>query len=615
MVKSKRGISIPSSNINLDKDTTRRPSPSEQFDAGRKDTPATPEIGMLGVSGTRELGSFGGISGVSDVAVGVQELPLPGVSIEINPAEQSAKAEVEIGVKQGFGVSFGGEVKRTPTGISVENVSFGVNVLGFGVNAKGKGNESGSLGVSAFGISVDVANDKDGKTSVRLGLSLPGISTGITLAPDGQKEEVIQQPDTPNPNNKMPSDWTPSIPFTPAYSSLKPGLYYVRTVDIGTDGRYWYHDGNGLTYYSVIPPQTGNLREPYINPPEPPTFCVNVTQANINTLQVSPGSIYTDPWKNRIICYSIARSMAPFGTINHVQEDYYRRVVITDDYLGLVPGTVYSHPYDIIGYTTYYNYINNLTTGGFKVFWDFLDWELIRKTNIELIKCGDPEKQIVSANLPNYPQTVKPMNCCDKVEEIYKYLGIAKMKKKFKVAKQFLVPGGKGNEECEDYYALNEALFRMLANGLIINPVSKPLGSEWKNVNATAWAAGVYEMVAEAMSNGDSTQKFEISTIMQQVQMMSAVAELSRKVDFISEVLGVTPDLDTEDLPVCFTIHESHKGFEKKKPKEIDVSKPKTDNEVEKVLGQMLRPSKIPIVKWVFRPDSISIAAALSKLN
>ncbi|MEG3844738.1 hypothetical protein, partial [Microcoleus sp. herbarium14] len=196
-----------------------------------------------------------------------------------------------------------------------------------------------------------------------------------------------------------------------------------------------------------------------------------------------------------------------------------------------------------------------------------------------------------------------------------KYFGIAKMKKKkFKVAKAFLVPGGTGNEECEDYYALGEALFRMLANGLIINPRSTPLGSEWKSVNATAWAGQVYEMVAEAMSNGDTTQKFEISTIMQQVQMMSAVAELSRKVEFMSEVLGVTPDLDTEDLPVCFTIHESHKGFEKKKPKEIDISKPKTDDEVEKVLGKMLQPSRIPIVKWVFKPDSISIAAALNRL-
>ncbi|MCC3422255.1 MAG: hypothetical protein JGK28_31365 [Microcoleus sp. PH2017_07_MST_O_A] len=242
------------------------------------------------------------------------------------------------------------------------------------------------------------------------------------------------------------------------------------------------------------------------------------------------------------------------------------------------------------------------------------DWTLV-SISIKQIREYDavPTQQQVPQNLPNYPQRYKPMNCCDKVEEIYKYLGIAKMKKKFKVAKQFLVPGGNGNEECEDYYALCEALFRMLANGLIINPVSKPLGSEWKNVNATAWASGVYEMVAESMSNGDTTQKYEISSIMQQVQMMSAIAELSRKVDFLSEAIGMTPDLDTEELPVCFTIHEAHKGFGKKQPKQIDISKPKTDNEVEKVLGTMLQPSKIPIVKWVFRPESISIAAALSQ--
>lgn len=223
-----------------------------------------------------------------------------------------------------------------------------------------------------------------------------------------------------------------------------------------------------------------------------------------------------------------------------------------------------------------------------------------------------PTQPFQPPRLPNQPTKVKPMDCCKKVDEIYKYLGIAKLKKeKFKVAKAFLVPGGTGTEDCEDYYQLNQALFRMLANGLIINPVSKPLGSEWKSVNATAWAGQVYEMAAEAMSNGDSSQKYEISMMMQITQLLSIIAEQTRKIEFLSEVLGVEPGLDTEEIPACFTIYEGHKGFDKTQPKRIDTAKAKTDDEVEAILGKMLRPSKIPITKWVFKPESKSIVRLL----
>ncbi|MEZ2278094.1 MAG: hypothetical protein ACBR12_14410 [Microcoleus sp.] len=224
---------------------------------------------------------------------------------------------------------------------------------------------------------------------------------------------------------------------------------------------------------------------------------------------------------------------------------------------------------------------------------------------------GSPPKP-QPPRLPNQPTKIKPMDCCKKVDEIYKYLGIGKLKKeKFKVAKAFLVPGGTGTEDCEDYYQLNQALFRMLANGLIINPVSKPLGSEWKSVNATAWAGQVYEMVAEAMSNGDSSQKYEISMMMQITQLLSIIAEQTRKIEFLSEVLGVEPGLDTEEIPACFTIYEGHKGFDKTQPKRIDTAKAKTDDEVEAILSKMLKPSKIPITKWVFKPESKSIVRLL----
>ena len=214
--------------------------------------------------------------------------------------------------------------------------------------------------------------------------------------------------------------------------------------------------------------------------------------------------------------------------------------------------------------------------------------------------------------LPNYPQYFKRMNCCDKVEEIYKYLGIAKLKRnKFPVSNAFLVPGGNGNDNCFDYYSIMQALFRMLANGLIINPKSKPLGTEWQNVNATAWASAMYEMMAESMSDGNSTQRFEVAAIMQLTQIMATLAENGRKIEFACDAIGIEPIPVSEEIPVCFTIYEGHKGFGKKEPKKINVSKLKTDDDVENALGKMLNPSLIPITAWKFKPGQISINEAL----
>jgi hypothetical protein len=222
--------------------------------------------------------------------------------------------------------------------------------------------------------------------------------------------------------------------------------------------------------------------------------------------------------------------------------------------------------------------------------------------------------QIRPIGLPNYPQTYKKMDCCELTKDIHRYLGIARLKKrKFKVANAMMVPSGTGNSQAEDYYEITEMLIKMLANGLIVNPKTKPLGSDFQHANATAWASQMYEMQSESMSDGNSSQKYEVSAIMQMTQIMSAVAELSRKVDFLQEAIGILPVPKSEELPVCFTIYEGHKGFGKKEPKKIDITKAKTDNQVEKVLATMLQPSLIPIVRWEFSPGSISIAEAINR--
>lgn len=579
------------------------------FDAGSKPSQGTVGLPKLGITGTRELGSIGGITATGDATAYV---PLPtSLQLEINPVEQSVKAGVGFDLGRVLGLEIGGEIKRTPTGgISVENASFGVNVLGFGVSAEGKGSESSKLGVSAFGVSVEVANDKDGKISTRIGFSLPGISTGVTFAPDGEMPGAdtgsgVVAPQT-QPGIAFPAPAAPKG-CNKGYVSYTAKSYLKLRIDSNDPVA-----GYTKTYEDVsIATRESDLKK---NNPDLATLSNSgVEEYLADRLQpctyfflenTKPIRYYRGSSPSNTIEISESASEASGANIMTVTSSYYIRT-----------GETYVANGNIINRSQATFYRERIGVGDDnKTLWS--GWLLGRFTYYYLKCVGDTTPTKMSPiNLPNYPQKYKPMDCCDKIEEIHKYLGIGRFKKnKFKLSNAFLVPGGKGETAIEDYYELTEALFRMLANGLIINPESSPNGTPWKVANASAWAAQMYEMAAESMSDGNSSQKVEIASMMQLTQIMKVLAELTRKVEFVADVLGVTPDIKSEDVPVCFTIYEGHKGFGKKDKKVIDVTAAKTDEQVENTILKMLNPSKIPITKWEFKSDSISIAAALSRL-
>ena len=229
---------------------------------------------------------------------------------------------------------------------------------------------------------------------------------------------------------------------------------------------------------------------------------------------------------------------------------------------------------------------------------------------------AEPRK---SPSTPNQPQEKEPMNCCDKVNEIYKYLGIEKLKRnKFPISNAFLAPSGTGNQDCVDHYEIQQALFRMLANGLILNPKSEPGGTPYQNSNATSWASAMFEMQAESMSDGNQSQKVEVSMMMAISQLTMLVAELTKKVEFIADSIGFDPELTVDYLPICFTIHESHepaKGFDPKKkriPKQIDTKEStKTDDDTEKTISKMLNASVIPITAWKTKRNGLTLVDML----
>ncbi|MEG4855728.1 hypothetical protein QUB10_33325, partial [Microcoleus sp. B5-D4] len=607
--------------------------PSEPSFA-RKDSESTPNSTELGI--TRELGSVAGITVEARAKVDLESLlPAQGISIQRDESNNTLSIGAGLGSTRGkLGVNIGAEMGFNPDGTTtLKSASGGVNVAGFGIEGRAGQGGSGGLALTGFGITIDVAKDEKGGISGGISIRLPGGELGIGFQPNGT--EIVEVP-PPEPYTSPPNSdietftapWTPVYPpkwgketespnpplFPPppsrpapppepvenkickmvvVFSSANHYLYWIKDYRYSGDGSVErgsafveYDDSGKLTGFVGSYKQYYSWEE-YIHYP-PRSFYNNVDNPTL-----VPVPEPSRNWKPSSYFAFVQRQLAGASVVEYWGEE---RAIYgyLESRVSVQPG--WNAIYDTTPHVWYYY---SSSSGG-KLFYKIVaHW------------CGDkPTRKPIQ--LPNYPQQIKPMDCCDKVEEIYKYLGIAKLKKnKFPVSNAFLVPGGKGNDNCIDYYSITQALFRMLANGLIINPKSKPLGSEWQNVNATAWAGQMYEMLAESMSDGNSTQRFEVAAIMQLVQIMSTLAETSRKVEFVADAIGIEPEPVPEELPVCFTVYEKHKGFGKGEPKKLKTSNLKTDEQVEEVLGKMLNPSKIPIVRWQFKPGQISINEAL----
>ncbi|MEG4864496.1 MULTISPECIES: hypothetical protein [unclassified Microcoleus] len=546
---------------------------SNPRDRARADSKPEPSQGyglpFLGITKSDELGALGGVGIRGDVSIYVPvEVP---VQVIFNPVTESVKvaAGFDIGIAK---IKLGVTAQNTDQGGAIQNSSFGVGFLGFGVSAEGTGTESSKLGVSAFGFDVSIANDKDGRISIRIGFGgIPGFEVGVTFTPDGGEIEI-----TPTP--------TPAEPTTgdfPVPSHLVGCDVYRKLVaQVQNQMRRSIPDaGIPLSGYGRIE-KTAFFRN------------INLPYSEYKTYDTSEG----------------------IGRLSFYEATNYKRFFYRGDvfnFLDADKSKVYGKTVNLGREATKAEIDAALAAAPSVLYEEYI---------VEFDYYCDPNQQPFSppstpSPLPNYPQNYKPMNCCDKVDEIYKYLGIGKFKsKKFKLSNAFLVPGGKGNIEIEDYYELTEALFRMLANGLIINPEASPNGTPWKVANASAWAAQMYEMAAESMSDGNSSQKVEIALMMQLAQIMKVLAETVRKVEFLADATGYTPVVNTEEVPICFTIYEGHKGFGKKDKQVIDVSQAKTDEQVENTILKMLNPSKIPITKWEFDPNSISIKKTLDAM-
>lgn len=544
------------------------------------------EGGGINISGEQKLGSTGGIDISGRVRLGTDGLiPKQGLGIEINTTNNSAKITGGLGSAKGkLGAQVGVEIGHDEYGNQeIKSAEVDVNIAGFGAGASVDDEGNVSVSGSVGGIKIEVAKGSDGSQTISLCYSIPGGEICVDFKKPTETPTPIP---TPIPTPTFPNSNNPNN---------------IATIQRCLGGDY-------ELLCSEVPPGTGGSKEKIYR-------LLDALQA-----RDSYNESFYNPEED------IAEANRRYGINKWIKSTISQKYIV---YFGArwiyitSSNRSYIGSYGVISggdaatertqrIDSYTNKSGSLgfTSQAYNINTYIVSAQPAPKCPVPL-----PPPLTNKIQLPNHPQHIKPMNCCDKVEEIYKYLGIGKMKqRKFKLAKAFLVPKGQGNETCEDFYEIYENLIRMLANGLIINPISKPLGSDYQNANSTAWASEMYEMMAESMSNGDSTQRFEMHAASQMVQMMKTLAEVSSKVDFLMEAIGSLPVPKKGELPVLFTIHEAHKGFGKKEPKEIDVTKAKTDDDVEKILGKMFQPSVIPYTKYTFNPNSISILQALSKL-
>lgn len=571
----------------------------------------------LGFQAEEGLGSVGGIKAEGRLTVGIDNLiGQQGVKVEYDAKNKTVGFDAGVGsTKSKLGISLGGEVKVEEDGtVTIRRVKGGVNIAGFGIEGEADA-EGGVAGtISIFGLRVGAARDAEGKPSLTIGYAVPGGEISITFSPDEEKktEEEAEEESEEEPDN-------PGAPLPPL-NVVAGGSYMIQDEIYDSQLGVWMEWGTDRWAYFRNPPSKQIPHKSKYPPDVAEELCHTLTKSQVETMVTLPGyehfignwfyGMPDNEFSSRKNIVSETTYIFALGRVHQKVQTYYRW------YIWLETGEIFSSP--AIIYAAPGDSVYTLPNWGRGTLWEFTDWVLLDSQFTTLIRCDEPpeppEPPPGPPPLPNPPQKRKKMNCCEKVEEIYKYLGIAKIKRnKFKVGNQMMVPGGKGNSFAHDYYEVTELLFKTLANGLILNPKSKPLGTPFQHSNATAWAAQIYEMSAESMGNGNSTQKYEMSSIMQMTQMMAAVAELSRKVDFLQEAIGILPVPKKEELAVCFTVYEGHKGYGKKDLVKIDITKAKTDDQVERVLATMLQPSLIPIVRWEFSPDRISIAEAINR--
>ena len=615
------------------------PTSNDGIDLGKKNEGNGPGGNGLNLRGSQNLGTVGGVGVGIEGSIGVDNLGPQGINIEIDPVNNTSKIGASGGLKGALGGNLGVTLGYDENGnTTIKGAEAGINIAGTGVSGgiDDEGNIKGSLGIGGASIKIELG--PGGKKTISL---CYGILVGEICTIFKPEEEL---PPIPTPTPSPSPTPTPTPTPTPAPSPTPapippppaPSIPPVPDYPLGTrnfcklvvdyDSTNWSLQGSPISY------------GPPGSPPRPNGYWFgdnNLRKTTVSGSYDRNGILTgTTTYTSRNQHYNNVEANP--GDFNYIREpEPSTRPIPRDPLPNRVNGigdievrAIGGDAVEIKGKEQkIYEYLrtrnrtsNNLYVrqpGDFRAGWDYIHFISAVRCNTVLNLCVEPPPPTpTSPPLPNPPNNVKKMeSCCNLVKEIHEALGIGKMKqKKMKIANAFLVPQGEGEELCMDFYEVVENIIRMLANGLIINPTMKPLGSEWQTPNATAWAQQVYEMSAENMSNGNSTQIYEMHSAFQSVQLMKVVAELSRKVDFMISVLGVTPQPTTELLPVMFTIHEAHKGYGKKELKEINIAEAKTDEQVEKILAKMFVPSKIPIVKYNFRLDCISIAHAISKL-
>ncbi|MCC3589082.1 hypothetical protein, partial [Microcoleus sp. PH2017_28_MFU_U_A] len=332
---------------------------------------------------------------------------------------------------------------------------------------------------------IEVANDKDGKTSIRLGYEIPGAKGGVTFAPDGEK--TIEDLPPPAVQSPPPAPISITTPLAPIINSYVPEGDPICLALVGNSRSSWSYyngvpwhcttgwnvgdhfgynrQGNGFLSIDVHPADENKITSlTQMKSPYPFGVRVNKTgggngvetsRVHFDMTDTGWGLAAGESVSGEIIVATVEDGLIS-GFSQNVAPGVVRfgisiRAIVSSSQTSTRPATragnrlfipsVYPEsPFALLGKASLINdYLNSLNSNA--------------SANVKTVRqSGEKECTLVSGNavtlqymvnrlifdttpvqipqnLPNYPQRYKPMNCCDKVEEIYKYLGIAKMKK------------------------------------------------------------------------------------------------------------------------------------------------------------------------------------------
>jgi len=396
-----------------------RPSNNGTFNAERKASESTSPLTGLNISARQELGTVGGVKATGTLTVGVDNLiGQQGLNIEIDATNRTAGFGAGIGSTKGkLGVNIGGRVGYDENGnVRIKGAEAGINIGGFGGSASIDEDEGIKGSISVAGAKVEVGISPDGKKTVSLCYGVPGGELCVTFEPDPGTELPIPTPPPPPAPTPAPEPGEGiSIPDSEAIGWVIIDEIYENYASSGTgprlrSTRIYLNTANDID----IPVSTA--RTPFEIIGTYNVYPLSMRKVTKNrTSRLRSVSVLLEDGRQASGSFVISDSASEDGNQSWYPTPSDGSYSLIQSFIGRAKDFNKLNEYMKLKKEENLRNLASTPPGQSRF---YTAWTLRATQFIPLFPERQPQQQ-----LPNYPQHLKRMDCCDKVEEIYKYLG------------------------------------------------------------------------------------------------------------------------------------------------------------------------------------------------